>query len=100
MICGLAAKSALVAGWSTKVGARTNPQTGQAQDIYYISAENVKFRSRKEVAQHFGLLEASVSLRIIGECPPEAVDKKLWPGAAEQVRAAIRGSAADALTWV
>ena len=85
--------AALVAGWSTKVGVRINPQTGQACDIYYISAENVKFRSRIEVAQHFGLMEASVkaapnpdfvSRRVVGECPPEAVDKKLWASAHKQ----------------
>ena len=75
--------AALVAGWSTRVGVRTQTN-GKTHDVYYFNEENVKFRSCKEVAQHFGLLEASVSLRIIGECPPEAVDKKLWRGAYKQ----------------
>ena len=80
----LGGSASLVEGWSTRVGTRTQPQNGKSQDIYYHSADNLKFRSRKHVAEHFGLLEASVSRRLVGECPPEGVDKKLWRGARKQ----------------
>ena len=77
----LGGSAALVAGWSSRNVARKQSRA-RVQDVYYFSPENVKYRSLKEVAEHFELLEPSG--RVIGECPPAAVDAKLWRGAQAQ----------------
>ena len=78
--------AALVTGWRTRTGRRTSGGGkrggGKAQDVYYYDENNTKFRSCKEVAQHFGLIDASN--RIVGECLPAEVDAKLWSGASAQ----------------
>ena len=78
--------AALVTGWRTRTGRRTSGGGkrggGKAHDVYYYDENNTKFRSCKEVAQHFGLIDASN--RIVGECLPAEVDAKLWSGASAQ----------------
>jgi len=78
--------AALVTSWRTRTGKRTSGGGkrggGKAHDVYYYDENNATFRSCKEVAQHFGLIDASN--RILGECLPAEVDAKLWSGASAQ----------------
>ncbi len=73
----------LVNGWTIRTAHRAKPSAaGKTTDHYWYDTHGQKFRSMKEIAAHFGLIDAPA--RAIGRCTPEQVDAKLFAGASEQ----------------
>ena len=70
--------AALVSGWRTRSGTRASGGgkrgSGKPHDVYYYDEHNTKFRSCKEVAQHFGLIDRRPGFI---QCP--ALSGSAWP---------------------
>lgn len=77
----LGGRAEFLSGWRVRVAVREpSDRSTKVNDVYFYDAHGAKYRSKVEVARHFGLIDGEAS-RPVGHLSADGIDAKLWAGA-------------------